>query len=124
MYAKDIQTVIYQHLLCYYPFTLTNLLTTFLQPTVTLPEKIFHLVIMNTIRMIISLCGIAWLLFFTRYLIDVLQIKLHTRLAVMSGYCFGVYLYQQFILKFLYYPTNLPKRYHLTLYHEWVSELH
>lgn len=30
------------------------------------------------------------------------------RLITLSGYCYGVYIYQQFILKFLYYKTSLP----------------
>ncbi len=29
-------------------------------------------------------------------------------LVEYSGYCFGVYLFQQFILKYLYYKTNFP----------------
>lgn len=29
-------------------------------------------------------------------------------LITLSGYCYGVYIYQQFILKVLYYCTNLP----------------
>lgn len=29
-------------------------------------------------------------------------------LITLSGYCYGVYIYQQFILKILYYQTQLP----------------
>lgn len=27
------------------------------------------------------------------------------KLVILSGYCYGVYIYQQFILKYLYYKT-------------------
>lgn len=30
------------------------------------------------------------------------------QLITLSGYCYGVYIYQQFILKFLYYKTGFP----------------
>ena len=30
------------------------------------------------------------------------------KLITMSGYCYGVYIYQQFILQILYYKTSLP----------------
>ena len=29
-------------------------------------------------------------------------------LITLSGYCYGVYIYQQFILKIIYYQTQLP----------------
>ena len=29
-------------------------------------------------------------------------------LITLSGYCYGVYIYQQFILQILYYKTSLP----------------
>ncbi len=36
------------------------------------------------------------------------RIEKNDFLITMSGYCYGVYIYQQFILKYLYYNTSLP----------------
>ena len=35
-------------------------------------------------------------------------LKSKPALITLSGYCYGVYIYQQFILQFLYYKTNIP----------------
>lgn len=34
--------------------------------------------------------------------------KLSEIIITISSYCFGVYIFQQFILQFLYYKTSLP----------------
>lgn len=35
-------------------------------------------------------------------------LKSKPMLITLSGYCYGVYIYQQFILQYLYYKTNIP----------------
>ena len=35
-------------------------------------------------------------------------LKAKTVLITLSGYCYGVYIYQQFILQYLYYKTSVP----------------
>lgn len=32
----------------------------------------------------------------------------HSRFITLSGYCYGVYIFQQFVLKYLYYKTDFP----------------
>lgn len=71
-------------------------------------QKAIGLSITNALRMISSACSIAWVLLFTQYLIYIRKIKISPKVTILSSYCFGIYLYQLFILKALYYHSDVP----------------
>lgn len=62
--------------------------------------KMLHLI--DAVVIIIVIYSIANSSSVIRY------INRHSRLIKLSTYCYGVYIYQQFILVFLYYHTSLP----------------
>lgn len=56
----------------------------------------------SAVSMIVALYGIA-----NKSIIQNFLSK-HQSFITISGYCYGVYIFQQFILKYLYYKTSLP----------------
>lgn len=62
----------------------------------------------KVIRLIYSSCGLFACFLLFKYLVDIKQLKIPQILLSISKYCFGIYLLQQFLLKYFYYHTNLP----------------
>lgn len=76
--------------------------------THSLSLKICRILTMNTLHllgggmMILSLYGLSNKAIVQEYLHN------HSRFITLSGYCYGVYIFQQFVLKYLYYKTDFP----------------
>lgn len=71
-------------------------------------EKVLRHLINNVFRVILSLSAI-FILYGLANKIKVIEYLEHRPfLITLSGYCYGVYIYQQFILQVLYYKTSLP----------------
>lgn len=70
--------------------------------------NIVRYIVINVLHLLISLSAIyiMYNLSNKRILKQVLENS--PKLIIMSGYCYGVYIYQQFILQILYYKTSLP----------------
>ena len=69
-------------------------------------EKLFKLEIFKILKILYAMLGM-WALYIS-CLVYVKKNKLSEKLITISSYCFGVYIFQQFILQFLYYKTSLP----------------
>lgn len=69
-------------------------------------EKLFKLEIYKILKILYAILGM-WALYIS-CLVYVKKYKLSEKIITISSYCFGVYIFQQFILQFLYYKTNLP----------------
>lgn len=54
-----------------------------------------------------SLFGVITIFLTSYYLVYIKGFKLSTFFLQLSNICFGVYIFQEFILRFLYYKTNL-----------------
>ena len=59
-------------------------------------------------QLICAVCGIAFIYSIVNYLIHVKKIQIPKWFIELNATCFGVYLFQQFILQILYYKTSLP----------------
>lgn len=60
------------------------------------------------IRIAYALCGVSFIYIFVNYLLSVKHLILPEWIKSLNNACFGIYLFQQFILKILYYKTSLP----------------
>ncbi|MCD8290221.1 MAG: acyltransferase [Prevotella sp.] len=67
---------------------------------ISLSTRLLHL--FGALSMVIALYSIA------NFESLKTKLKKYAPLITLSGYCYGVYIYQQFILKYLYYNTQLP----------------
>lgn len=63
--------------------------------------------IMNVSKMIMSLSAIYFLYVFSKKNIVLRYLDSHPRIVQLSSYCYGTYIFQQFILKIFYYKTNI-----------------
>lgn len=66
------------------------------------------LVCRKYLQLICAISGIALVYCLVNYLIEVRNVTIPRWLVNINATCFGVYLFQQFILQFLYYKTTLP----------------
>lgn len=66
------------------------------------------LIIQKYVMIIYALSGITCVYLLTNYYILSKNINLPSYVIELNSICFGIYLFQQFILKILYYNTNLP----------------
>ena len=62
------------------------------------------------IRIIYALLGIGMAYMLVNYLLQKEYIRPKTWVENMNQYCYGIYLFQQFILQYLYYKTSFPER--------------
>ncbi len=66
--------------------------------------KIVYLVFINGIKLILGMCGIGIAFVTTRMILQSGR-KLPENIITLSTYCYGVYIFHQFILRYLYYHT-------------------
>lgn len=59
-------------------------------------------------RLLCAVSGVAFVYALVNYLIVGKRLSLPGWVVDLNGLCFGIYLFQQFILVFLYYKTSLP----------------
>jgi hypothetical protein len=62
-----------------------------------------RIVIDNVIRLFYSFFGLLTLLLLSQRTSNILTDKSRKILFILSGYCFGIYLFQQFVLRIFYY---------------------
>lgn len=70
-------------------------------------DKGISRVIKTMIKLSIGFSGVIAMYSVTNHIIGQ-NSTMSPALIDMSSYCFGIYIYQQFILKYLYYYTELP----------------
>lgn len=68
---------------------------------------VFDILTQHLLRIIFSFAGVMMIFLFSNWLIYSKKISLSLSWINLSTYCFGVYLFQQFILQWLYYHTSL-----------------
>lgn len=66
-------------------------------------NKIALLIGANVIKIIYSSCGLAFIFMLSRYLLNNCNISINKSLIKLSECCFGVYIFQQFILNYIIY---------------------
>lgn len=71
-------------------------------------DKGISIIIKTAIKLSIGLSG-SLAIYSVTNLIIAHGLTLPPALISLSSYCFGIYIYQQFILKFLYYHTEIPE---------------
>lgn len=70
--------------------------------------KAILLSISNLSRLIYSTIGLLWFYVFVMYLLKIIR-KIPDWIISSNTLCMGIYLIHQFILKYLYYKTNIPQ---------------
>ena len=60
------------------------------------------------LRLFCAASGVAFVYSIANYLIEGKGLAIPRWLVELNGLCFGIYLFQQFILQILYYKTSLP----------------
>ena len=70
-------------------------------------DNITMLMLRNAMSLLTSLAGLAFFYLLINWFIDKVNLKVTDRMMRVSGYCFGVYIYQEFILKLLYYNLGV-----------------
>lgn len=60
------------------------------------------------IKLAATMMIVLSLFFYANYYIKMRGINGLGKIADFNQYCFGIYLFQQFILMFIYYKTNIP----------------
>jgi surface polysaccharide O-acyltransferase-like enzyme len=60
------------------------------------------------IKIVYALCGIAFTYLLVNYFVSTKGKTPPEFIVKLNRSCFGIYLFQQFILQALYYKTNLP----------------
>ena len=76
--------------------------------SVNLITKAISIEIMEYIKIIYCTLGIIFIYILVNYFLEVKKVRVAPWVINLSGLCFGIYLFQQFILQILYYKTNLP----------------
>ena len=59
-------------------------------------------------QLICAASGVAFAFFVVNYVMETKNITIPKWIIELNGVCFGIYLFQQFILQILYYKTALP----------------
>ena len=70
--------------------------------------KVCAYIIKRYIRVITAIACIAFVYCFVNYFLKNHKYDLPTWLKDFNAKCFGMYIFQQFILQFLYYKSELP----------------
>ena len=87
-----------------------------------LQYKIFSSIIRSLYRLLYAIPGAAMIYLMSYWLVYKKELKLDIRLINLSACCFGIYLFQQFILKWIYY--NTPAAQHISIaYLPWIAFL-
>lgn len=89
-------------------FLLFMTIKTYIQPCDSFLEKTAKMVLTNSSHTINAWSAIYLLYVFANSEMALDYLAKKPIFVTLSGYCYGVYIYQQFILKILYYHTQLP----------------
>lgn len=71
--------------------------------------KLFDLMIFNLNRLLMAVTGILCVYLIVNYFIEIKKIILSKQILQASSICYGIYVFHQFILEYLYYYSSLPK---------------
>lgn len=71
--------------------------------------RLLHLVVDNAVALVVTLLGIGMVYVVTNYFVEYKHCYPASWVFTASTICYGVYIYQQFILQILYYKTGLPE---------------
>lgn len=71
-------------------------------------EKAIAVEIIKYVKIVYCILGIIFIYILVNYFLEVKKISVAPWVINLSGLCFGIYLFQQFILQILYYKTQLP----------------
>lgn len=77
-----------------------------LLPKNTLIEKLTYLFSLNSLKLLLGLSGTGIAFVATRMFLST-GITLSINIITLSTYCYGVYIFHQFILKLIYYKTPI-----------------
>lgn len=74
-------------------------------------ERLFQMLLIILQKFCALVCGLSGVCFFYGFVENFLVGRINNTsiLVKLSGYCFGVYVYQQFILISLYYHSSFPE---------------
>lgn len=72
-------------------------------------HKLIKVSLLNISKLIYSILGLFLFYIFINYLIEKKNIKTTLRFVQFNKLCFGIYIFQQFVLLFLYYNTSVPE---------------
>ena len=89
-------------------FSLFRVVNTYLYGAETFVEKAIGMVMLNLFHTTNALSAIYIMYSFANKKSVLSHLANKPILVTLSGYCYGVYIYQQFILMLLYYYTQLP----------------
>ena len=76
--------------------------------TLNIIHKLIKVLLLTLSKLIYTIVGSFIFYVFVNYLIEKKHIKVPNWLTKFNYLCFGIYLFQQFILQVLYYKTSLP----------------
>ena len=76
--------------------------------SVNLIEKAIAIEVIKYVKILSCILGIIFIYILVNYLLEVKKVRVALWVINISGLCFGIYLFQQFILQILYYKTTLP----------------
>jgi peptidoglycan/LPS O-acetylase OafA/YrhL len=71
-------------------------------------KKLMRFELVNYSKIIYATFGLFLTYLVVNYLIEKRKIRMPQWLYTLASYLFGIYIFQQFILQFLYYKTDLP----------------
>ena len=86
--------------------TILNFSQLQLFPNSVIINKIALLLGANVLKIMYSAFGLAFIFMLCRYLLNSCNISINKSLIKLSGCCFGVYVFQQFILNFIIYSDR------------------
>lgn len=76
--------------------------------SVNLIEKAIAIEVIKYVKILYCILGIIFIYILVNYFLEVKKVRVAPWVIDLSGLCFGIYLFQQFILQILYYKTQLP----------------
>ena len=71
-------------------------------------EKAIAIEVVKYVKIVYCILGIIFIYILVNYFLEVKKVRVTPWVINISGLCFGIYLFQQFILQILYYKTTLP----------------
>jgi surface polysaccharide O-acyltransferase-like enzyme len=108
-YSKHLTTsILLGGIFCVVFITGTILIRDTVILTTSLIVKACVILVQMYIKIVYALCGIAFTYLFVNYFVSTKGKTPPEFIVKLNRSCFGIYLFQQFILQALYYKTNLP----------------
>lgn len=103
---------IYKNILYLTSLTVVYFILQYIYPIITIPasstlfSKVVIILIFNLLKLMLGLLGIGIAYVATRMFLSKGKV-LPVYIITLSTYCYGIYIFHQFILKYLYYKTGI-----------------